>query len=146
MKLVPAIMALALFAAAYSPRNDFSVFIRIYTRGTSPLWTYRLTGDSISVTRHFTDGRRDSTALRRALTGLEIRRLDRFFTGFPLGGIKARYVDETVDGESCVCYIVKVNRNEKECYVCYARPAELAGLNRAINRLLPRRYRLWTDR
>jgi hypothetical protein len=144
MAFASAILSLALAAGAYAPKNDFAVIVTVY-RGMSPLWTYSLSGDSISVTRHFADGRREATALKRGLTQAEVRRLDRFFTRFPLPGVKPRYADERVDGDSCLRYLVKVNGSERESYVCYARPAELADLDRAISRLLPRQYRLWLE-
>jgi hypothetical protein len=144
MPLVSAILSLALATAAYTPKTDFSVIITVF-RGERPLWTYRLTGESITVKRHYTDGRPEATALKRDLTVKEIKRLDRYFAGFPLTGLERHYVDERVDGDSCLRYIVRINRDERESYVCYARPGGLAGLNRAINRLLPRQYRLWVE-
>ncbi|HPG50324.1 MAG TPA: hypothetical protein PLL11_07120 [Spirochaetota bacterium] len=54
------------------------------------------------------------------------------------------YTDESIDGDSCSRYYFSINRSDRESYVCYARPPELAGLNRMINGLLPRRYRLWS--
>jgi hypothetical protein len=144
MKPVAAVLSLAMVAAAYVPRTDFSVIITIYFKGTRPLWTYRLTTGSITVTRHYTDGTPDSPVLERALTPKEIRALDRYFTGFNPGGLKHHYTDESIDGDSCSRYYFSINRSDRESYVCYARPPELAGLNRMINDLLPRRYRLWS--
>jgi hypothetical protein len=144
MPFVSAILSLALAAAAYTPKTDFTVFITVF-RGEQPLWTYRLTGKRITITRHYTDGRPEATALKRDLTVQEIKKLDRYLAGFPLTGLQHHYVDERVNGDSCLRYHLKINWNERESYVCYARPAELAGLNRAINRLLPRQYRLWVE-
>jgi hypothetical protein len=144
MAIASAILSLVAVAAAYTPKNDFAVTVTVY-RGMKPLWTYCLSGDSISVTRHYAEGRREATALKRDLTVKEMKRLDRYFAAFPLAGLQRRYTDERYDGDSCLRYLVKINRGEKESYVCYARPAELAGLNRAINRLLPRQYRLWLE-
>lgn len=144
MKLASAVLSLALAAAAYVPRNDFSVVITVYFQGTRPLWTYRLSAERISVIRHYTDGTPDAAVLERALTVKEVKELDRFFTAFRPGELKHHYTDESIDGDSCSRYFFSINRNEREVYVCYARPPELAGLNRTINRLLPRRFRLWT--
>jgi hypothetical protein len=144
MKRASAVLSLALAAATYVPGADFSVIITIYFKGTRPLWTYRLTTGSITVTRHYTDGTPDSTVLERALTVKEIMALDRYFTGFNLGELKHQYTDESIDGDSCSRYYFSINRSEKESYVCYARPPELSALNRTINGLLPRRYRLWS--
>jgi len=144
MKLVSAVLSLVLVAAAYVPRTDFSVIITIYFKGTRPLWTYRLTTRSITVTRHYTDGTTDSPVLERALTPKEIQALDRYFTVFNPGGLMHHYTDESIDGDSCSRYYFSINRSDRESYVCYARPPELAGLNRMINGLLPRRYRLWS--
>ncbi len=144
MKLLPAILSLVLAAAAYVPGTDFSVIITIYFKGTRPLWTYRLSAERITVTRHYTDGTAGATMLERSLTLKELKALDRFFTGYSLVELKHHYTDEAIEGDSCSRYYFSINRVDKESYVCYARPAELAELNRVINGLLPRQYRLWT--
>jgi len=144
MRIASAVLSLAFVAAAYVPRTDISLSITIY-RGTRSLWTYRLTTDSISVTRHYTDGTPDAVMLNRTLTVKEIKALDRYFTGFKPGELKHRYTDESIDGDSCSRYYFSINMSEKESYVCYARPPELSGLNRMINGLLPRQYHLWTE-
>jgi len=143
MVLASAILSLILAASEFTPKNDFTVAVTVF-RGLRPFWTYSLSGESIEITRHYADGRRNAEVLKRNLTVKEIKRLDRFFSAFPLRTLQHRYVDEGVDGDSCLRYNVKINRGEQEAYVCYARPAELASLDRAINRLLPRQYRLWT--
>jgi hypothetical protein len=145
MMLMPVILSLALAAGVYTPKTDFSVRITIYFQGTRPLWTYRLSAEGVSVTRHYIDGRTDETPVKRALTVQEIKRLDKYFAAFPIGELKRDYVDERVDGDSCSRYLVKINGNEKASYACYGRPAELIGLNRVINGLLPRQYRLWLE-
>ena len=144
MKLTSIVLSLVLAAAAYVPRTDFSVIITIYFKGTRPLWTYRLSAERMTVTRHYTDGTADATMLERSLTLKEIKALDRFFNGYRLGELKHHYTDESIEGDSCSRYYFSINRIDKESYVCYARPAELAELNRVINGLLPRQYRLWT--
>ena len=146
MTVLPVILSLALSAGAYTPKTDFSVRVTVFVQGIRPLWTYRLSAEGVSVTRHFTDGRADETTLQRPLTLKEIKRLDKYFAAFPIGELKRDYADEKVDGDSCTRYLVKINGNETVSYACYGRPAELVGLNRVINALLPEQYRLWLEK
>ncbi|OHD63263.1 MAG: hypothetical protein A2176_11810 [Spirochaetes bacterium RBG_13_51_14] len=145
MRHILIVIPLLFRAVGYMPETSFSVIITIYAGTARALWTYSLDTESISVTRHSANGDPDRIVERRALTLKEIKKLDKYFTLFPLQRLAKQYVNEKIHGDTCSRYFVRINREEKQTYVCYARPEELLDLNRVINRLLPRQYRLWDE-
>ncbi|MBN2158152.1 MAG: hypothetical protein JW807_02065 [Spirochaetes bacterium] len=135
-----------LMAQEYNPKNRVSVTIILHDIiGHRALWTYELDNNHIRVTRHASVERPDSVIFERNLTYNEKKKLSRFFGGFPIHKIEKKYIGRTHTGDSCSIYRIKINAVEKGAYVYYSRPEELLELNRFINRLLPRRFRLWDE-
>jgi hypothetical protein len=139
------IMTLLLGSASYVPDNNLSLTISLYTLDNRKLWTYALDMRSISVTRHSLSGEPDRLLHRRDLTVRETKKLDRFLARYPFDRLEKYYINEGIHGDTGTVYRIRINKNGKDLYVYYARPAAVLELNRFINRLLPRQYRLWDE-
>lgn len=139
------IISLLLGSTGYVPKNNIALDIIIYNLNNQKLWTYALNMTSLSVTRHFLAGEADRLVHQRALTLREIKRLDRFLARYPFAALERYYINEKISGTSGTVYCITINRDGKEVFVYYARPAAVLELNRFINRLLPRQYHLWDE-
>jgi hypothetical protein len=137
------IIAMLLALPAYTPKNNFSVNITIFVHHDRRQWSYRLDAGGVSVVRHSLEGGDDVTVVRKDLPLEELKKLDRYFAAYPLGDLKKEYINENIDGDTFTWYNIMINSTHKNIYVFYDRPKDLVDLNRVINRLLPRQYRLW---
>ncbi|HPL17942.1 MAG TPA: hypothetical protein PL180_14710 [Spirochaetota bacterium] len=145
MTRLAVIIPLLLGGPAYVPKHDLALTITIYRIDNQKLWTYALDMSGISVTRHSTGGGPDLIVHRRALTLQEIKKLDRFLGRYPFDSLDNYYVNEDIHGDTGTVYRIRINRGSTEHYIYYARPGRVLELNRFINRLLPRQYRLWDE-
>lgn len=139
------IITLLMGSAGYVPHNNLALTITIYTISNQKLWTYTLDMNSISVTRHSLNNEPDRLLHQRALSLKEIKKLDRFLARYPFDKLEKYYINEGVHGDTGTMYRIRINRGGKELYVYYARPGTVLELNRFINKLLPRQYRLWDE-
>ena len=137
---------LAASAVSAAPADSFDVTVEIFTLPRKKIWTYRLTPGAVSIFRRAVDAGRDTTAYRRDLSENQRRSLGRFFRRFPLERLESNYIGERYQGETFYAYHIQINKIKKDIYVYYARPDELLDLNRALNRLLPREFHLWSEK
>jgi hypothetical protein len=137
------VISMLLALPAYTPKNNFSVYVTIFVHHDRRQWTYHLDAGGISVVRHSLEGGPDVTVLRKDLTPGQLKKLDRYFAVYPLGGLEKKYINENIDGDTFTWYNISINSMQKNTYVFYDRPKDLVELNRVINMLLPRQYRLW---
>lgn len=143
MARIALIIPFLLGVSGYAPKHDLALTITMYRINTQKIWTYALDMAGISVTRHCPGGGPDLIVHRRPLTLKEIKKLDRFVGRFPFDSLEKHYVNESIHGDTGTVYRIRINRGMRDHYVYYARPARVLELNRFINRLLPRQYRLW---
>ncbi|HNW27239.1 MAG TPA: hypothetical protein PKN50_02080 [Spirochaetota bacterium] len=139
------IIPLLLGGPRYVPKHDFALTITIYRINSQKLWTYALDMTGISVTRHSPGGEPDLVVHRRALTLKEIKKLDRFVGRYPFDSLEKYYINEGIHGDTGTVYCIRIHGGITDHYVYYARPGRVQELNRFINRLLPRQYRLWDE-